>query len=326
MTGIRPNAATVEPLSPSAIVPFCMAQPRCGWPARPISTSCRPAARPILWQQDAGRNSAGSAGAASAVQLGAGGSADPPERHAGGAGQRPGHRLHQRRSPDAGRCRGRPGRPIAAIIPAPTPFDGELLERRGCGSGTLSLENRAVQPAVVKTARRDGAVAVAVFLGPGGHARAGWIAGRPLPAGVRHRRAMEPGMQRCSPPACGRDGWTQDVSCRAPRPSSWRPTAASRPLRIFPTRCLSRIDRVGTAAVERHLPGPPIDQATAGAAPACARRDCHSATKSIGCSSTGGKPPSRVTSDRMLRANGNRMRGHSTSSTGSIALSGRPAA
>src|SRR5580698_17609 len=59
-------------------------------------------------------------------------------------------------------------------------------------------------------------------------------------------------------------------------------------------------------------------------APAWARRDCQSATKSIGCSSTGGKPPSRVTSDRMLRANGNRIRGHSTSSTGSIALSGRP--
>ena len=31
-------------------------------------------------------------------------------------------------------------------------------------------------------------------------------------------------------------------------------------------------------------------------------RACHSATKSIGCSSTGGKPPSRVTSARMLRA------------------------
>ncbi len=57
-------------------------------------------------------------------------------------------------------------------------------------------------------------------------------------------------------------------------------------------------------------------------APGC--RCCHSATKSIGCSSTGGKPPSLVTSERMLRANGNRMRGHSTSSTGSMALSGRP--
>ncbi len=37
-------------------------------------------------------------------------------------------------------------------------------------------------------------------------------------------------------------------------------------------------------------------------APVWPRRLCQSATKSIGCSSTGGKPPSRVTSARMLRA------------------------
>ena len=46
----------------------------------------------------------------------------------------------------------------------------------------------------------------------------------------------------------------------------------------------------------------PADYAI-GPAPFCFRA-CHKATKSIGCSSTGGKPPSRVTSDRMLRANG----------------------
>jgi hypothetical protein len=52
----------------------------------------------------------------------------------------------------------------------PTPFDGELLERRGHGHGTLNLENRAVQPAVVKLRDEAGAVMLSVFLSPGGHA------------------------------------------------------------------------------------------------------------------------------------------------------------
>lgn len=52
----------------------------------------------------------------------------------------------------------------------PAPFDGELLERHGTGKGTLLLENRAVQPAVVKLRDESGMVAVSVFLGPGGHA------------------------------------------------------------------------------------------------------------------------------------------------------------
>jgi hypothetical protein len=52
----------------------------------------------------------------------------------------------------------------------PAPFDGELLERRGSGDGTLVLENRAVQPAVVKLRDATGAVVVSVFLGPNGHA------------------------------------------------------------------------------------------------------------------------------------------------------------
>jgi hypothetical protein len=51
----------------------------------------------------------------------------------------------------------------------PTPYDGELLERRGYGTGSLEMENRAVQPVVVKVRDAAGAVALAVFLGPGGH-------------------------------------------------------------------------------------------------------------------------------------------------------------
>jgi hypothetical protein len=51
----------------------------------------------------------------------------------------------------------------------PAPFDGELLERHDSGSGTLEIDNRAVEPAVVKLRKPDGAVAVSVFLAPGGH-------------------------------------------------------------------------------------------------------------------------------------------------------------
>jgi hypothetical protein len=50
------------------------------------------------------------------------------------------------------------------------PFDGEVLERHGSGRSTLALDNHSVQPAVVKLRDAGGAVAVAVFLGPGGHA------------------------------------------------------------------------------------------------------------------------------------------------------------
>jgi hypothetical protein len=51
----------------------------------------------------------------------------------------------------------------------PTPFDGELLERGGSGSGTIEVENRAPQPVVVKLRDAAGTVALSVFLGPGGH-------------------------------------------------------------------------------------------------------------------------------------------------------------
>jgi hypothetical protein len=52
----------------------------------------------------------------------------------------------------------------------PAPFDGELLERHGSGGSAVSLDNRAVQPAVVKLRDQAGAVVIAVFLGPGSHA------------------------------------------------------------------------------------------------------------------------------------------------------------
>jgi hypothetical protein len=50
------------------------------------------------------------------------------------------------------------------------PYDGELLGQRGQGAGSIRLENRAIQPAVIKLRDASGAVALSVFLGPGGHA------------------------------------------------------------------------------------------------------------------------------------------------------------
>ena len=63
----------------------------------------------------------------------------------------------------------------------PTPFDGEQLDRQGTGNARLVLDSRAVQPAVVKLRNAAGAVALTVFLAPGGHAE---IAG--LPEGRFH--------------------------------------------------------------------------------------------------------------------------------------------
>jgi hypothetical protein len=63
----------------------------------------------------------------------------------------------------------------------PMPYDGELLERHGSGSGRLEIENRALQPVVVKVRGQMGGVALSVFLGPGGHA-----AFDGLPAGIYH--------------------------------------------------------------------------------------------------------------------------------------------
>jgi hypothetical protein len=52
----------------------------------------------------------------------------------------------------------------------PTPMDAEVLERRGHGDGTIHIDNRSVEPAVLKLRDANGAVAAAVFLNPGSHA------------------------------------------------------------------------------------------------------------------------------------------------------------
>lgn len=48
----------------------------------------------------------------------------------------------------------------------PVPEDGELLEKRASGNATLTVENRAVQPAVLKLRNTAGAVVLSLFLGP----------------------------------------------------------------------------------------------------------------------------------------------------------------
>ncbi|HEX2941188.1 MAG TPA: J domain-containing protein [Rhodopila sp.] len=53
------------------------------------------------------------------------------------------------------------------------PEDGELLQKRASGQGTVVLDNNAPQPAVVKLRDAAGAVALSVFLAPGSHAEVG---------------------------------------------------------------------------------------------------------------------------------------------------------
>jgi hypothetical protein len=61
-------------------------------------------------------------------------------------------------------------RAYCAYNAGPAPADGEVLERHAGGPGHLELNNRTTQPAVVKLRDQTGAVAVSVFLAPGGHA------------------------------------------------------------------------------------------------------------------------------------------------------------
>ncbi|HVY14839.1 MAG TPA: J domain-containing protein, partial [Rhodopila sp.] len=50
------------------------------------------------------------------------------------------------------------------------PQDGEVLDREGTGHGTLAVDNRSVEPAVLRLRSAAGTPVVSVFLAPGGHA------------------------------------------------------------------------------------------------------------------------------------------------------------
>ena len=172
--GIKPNAATVEPLSASEhrAVLYGPAPVRlAGNPNFYVVPAGSPA---VLWRHDADRDKM-----VALVEL-------PPfssvqairlirktamlevminDRGTGFVG------ANHLMPGDAGAARSA----YCRYNSGPTPFNGELLEHRGSGSGTLSVENRAIQPAVVKFRDQAGAVIVAVFLGPGSRAELGGL-------------------------------------------------------------------------------------------------------------------------------------------------------
>jgi DnaJ domain len=170
--GIRPNAATVEPLSPSEhrAVLYGPAPVRlAGIPNFYVVPAGSPA---VLWQLGPNRDTLVSLGqlppfsSVQAVRL---------VRQSGMLEVLVDNRGNGFVSAD----HLTPGDARAArsaycsYNSGPIPFNGELLEQRGAGTGILALENRAVQPAVVKLRDQTGAVVAAVFLGPGGQADLG---------------------------------------------------------------------------------------------------------------------------------------------------------
>jgi hypothetical protein len=95
----------------------------------------------------------------------------------------------------------------------PAPGDGETLQRRGSGGAGLALENQSAQPAVVKLRDQSGAVVLAVFLAPGGRAVLG-----DLPEGV-YRLDFAIGelwSRACSTFAAGMRAWRMDAPLRLP--------------------------------------------------------------------------------------------------------------
>jgi hypothetical protein len=166
---IRPNAATIAPLSPSA-------QQAVLYGPRPVRLAGTPnfyvipAGSPaLLLRLDTEHNTFVSLGQLppfSAVQavrfIRQNGLLEVLVNDHGNGFVRADH-LAQGNAVDAHRA-------YCSYNAGPMPADGELLERRGYGPGKLNLENRAVQPVVVKLRDETGAIMLSIFLGPGGHA------------------------------------------------------------------------------------------------------------------------------------------------------------
>jgi hypothetical protein len=168
-TDIRPNAAIVAPLSPSAhqAVLYGPAPVRlAGTPNFYVMPAGSPT---LLWRLDTEHNALVPLGqlppfsAVQAVRL---------VRQSGMLEVR----LNDRVNGFVLASHFTPGNAVAArraycgYNAGTTPPNGEMLQRRGYGHGTLNLENRAVQPAVVKLRDETGAVMLSVFLEPGGQA------------------------------------------------------------------------------------------------------------------------------------------------------------
>lgn len=166
---IRPNAAIVAPLSPSAhqAVLYGPAPVRlAGMPNFYVLPAANPA---VLWRWDPGRNGLVALGQLppfSAVQvvrlIRENGMLEVLLNNNANGFVRADHLT--------------PGDAVAArraycgYNAGPAPYDGELLERHGHGGGTLELENQAMEPAVVKLRDSAGTVVLSVFLQPGSRA------------------------------------------------------------------------------------------------------------------------------------------------------------
>lgn len=164
-SGIRPNAQTVEPLSPKAQraletgpLPLKLA----GTPNFYVQPSGSPA---ILWRLDPAQHRLLPLGqlppfsAVQAIRLNRqNGMLEVLVNNAGNGFISADHLT--------------PGNLIAArqaycsYNAGPPPFDGELLDQRGTGDANLVIQNKGMQPAVVKLRDRAGETAVALFLGP----------------------------------------------------------------------------------------------------------------------------------------------------------------
>jgi hypothetical protein len=167
--GIRPNAAAIEPLSPAAHLATLYGPAPILLGGEP-NFYVIPAATPAkLWRLDPARKSLmpdRQLPPFSSVQavrfLRQNGLLevlvqDNPNGYVEASHLTPGNAAAARR----GYCSYNAG---------PLPSDGEVFDRSGFGTGRLRLDNRGVQPAVVKLRDPSGAVAVSVFLAPGGHA------------------------------------------------------------------------------------------------------------------------------------------------------------
>jgi hypothetical protein len=93
------------------------------------------------------------------------------------------------------------------------PQDGEVLDRAGDGGETLSIDNRAVEPAVIRLRDAAGRTVASVFLSPGSHAD---VSG--LPAGdYRPEYAIgELWSRACNGFAAGMRAWRLREAMRLP--------------------------------------------------------------------------------------------------------------
>jgi hypothetical protein len=93
------------------------------------------------------------------------------------------------------------------------PQDGEVLDRNGDGSETLAINNRSVEPAVVRLRNAGGTSVASVYLSPGSHTD---LTG--LPAGDYHTEYAigELWSRACNSFAAGMRAWRLREAVRIP--------------------------------------------------------------------------------------------------------------